>query len=173
MPAAKIQYEVKELLLDIPRLAAEIYYCSEVKESKDKSNQGGLQIHDMWDVVRPSDELTVFREKIKEMFLHEYGKPNVDVQVWLNINPPGTYNELHSHETPIGENYASADYSGVYYVSVPEDSGQLVFKDSENVERLTPLDHMLVLFPSNIWHGVNPNNSQYDRISIAFNVSYK
>lgn len=161
------KYDIKKAQLDIPRLAAEIYYCSEVAEAVEKSNQGGLQVHDFWQFVRKDDELNNLREMLLVEIANQLGKVPNDIQMWLNINPSGCYNAFHNHDTPDVDTY-----SGVFYVVVPADSGELVFKDGNDIDKFMPEDNMLVTFPSNLWHAVNPNNSFYDRISVAFNFAF-
>ena len=38
---------------------------------------------------------------------------------------------------------------------------------------ITPEDNLLVLFPSNLYHHVEPNQSNEDRISLSFNVKVR
>mgnify|MGYP003340216308 FL=1 len=106
--------------------------------------------------------------------------------IWVNVNSTSGYNTLHHHGviTPL---------SGVFYIKVPENSGDIVFHrpthlcgstfyrnisdefHGENKTmpeyRITPKEGMIVLFPSYLWHLVEPNTSGGDRISISFNIS--
>lgn len=98
---------------------------------------------------------------------------------WININEPGSYNKIHTH--------AIAALSGVFYVKVPEDSGNLIFRRTNDAYILQgvatvmnkanhtecaikPVEGRLVMFPSWLDHYVEMNESDEDRISIAFNV---
>lgn len=82
-------------------------------------------------------------------------------------------------------------WSGCYYVSVPkgdkELSGNIEFFDTcTNVRTLTvdgaacfaskfvmkPRAGMLLMFPSYLRHWVYPNDSDEDRVTIAFNVRF-
>ena len=77
--------------------------------------------------------------------------------------------------------------SGIYYVKVPKNSGNVRFYDPRGCliqamrehdyynngyayHFLEPQEDMVVFFPSWLEHDVEPNESNQDRISIAFNV---
>ena len=100
--------------------------------------------------------------------------------MWANRNGPGDYNTSHVHPNSF--------ISGCYYVKVPENGGNIEFTDpigeramftypiKEEVtylpRRLSYRCHegLMVLFPSWLTHGVQPNRSQEMRMSIAFNI---
>ena len=101
--------------------------------------------------------------------------------MWANINPPGGYNAPHIH--------ANSHFSGVYYIKAPKDSGKLVCNDPRPGEQLImparvkgtppkelwrevhldPLEGRIIMFPSWLWHCVEPNKSNDIRISVSFN----
>jgi|TARA_R100001530_G_scaffold127717_2_gene97028 uncharacterized protein (TIGR02466 family) len=98
--------------------------------------------------------------------------------MWLNINRKGNSNTVHDHPESV--------LSGVFYIKVPKDSGDLVFtndallrffplrvnnynSNNSQVWKFIPQEGMLYLFPSWLKHEVTPNNSNKERISIAFN----
>jgi uncharacterized protein (TIGR02466 family) len=105
---------------------------------------------------------------------------------WININPPGAYNIGHTH--PL------CDYAGVFYVNLPEEpvASPIVFESVHNHTsglthcmhsnnyremyglfpeiELYPSEGTLVIFPSALRHFVEENNSDTERISIAFNI---
>lgn len=107
-----------------------------------------------------------------------------NVTMWANINGPGHYNKRHHHC------HSNTFLSGVYYVKTPPRSGNIRFYDprgsvllgmadgeyfeyiSENVY-VEVEENMLLFFPSWLEHDVETNMSQYDRISVAFNVAIK
>lgn len=99
--------------------------------------------------------------------------------IWININPPHSYNHLHNH--------ADAVLSGVYYVDAPEHSGNIQFERGDNAEYHIP-DYVeqqtyytstratyrakagaVYIFPGWLKHSVQGNKTNVDRISIAFN----
>lgn len=105
------------------------------------------------------------------------------LRAWVNISPPGAFNEVHSHP--------NCHLSGVYYLKTPPDSGVLVFRDpraqlaaanppvlgpsplrASNI-RVPVAPGRLFLFPSWLEHSVERNGSQEDRVSVAFNVQVR
>ncbi len=103
---------------------------------------------------------------------------------WVNVNPPGGYNKQHVHP--------EAHLSGVFWVKTPPNSGVLTFpnpfaytqsnfilkfpKEFRDKHKIyTTVDYSpqpgeIIVFPSDLYHGVDPNMSMEDRISIAFNL---
>lgn len=105
---------------------------------------------------------------------------------WININPPGAYNLSHTH--PL------CDYAGVFYINLPEEpvAAPIVFESVHNHTggmtnsmysynykqmyglfseiELYPSEGSLVIFPSALRHSVEANDSDTERISIAFNI---
>ena len=110
-----------------------------------------------------------------------------DVQIkaancWANINPQYASNKIHDH--------ANCLFSGVYYLKVPKDSGTLMFYDPRSAKTFyKPLvstftaytadaiahaaeEGLMLIFPSWLKHGVEPNLSNEDRVSISFNYAF-
>jgi len=102
--------------------------------------------------------------------------------LWININSKFSFNRPHVHPGSV--------VSGVYYVSVPKNSGNIVFNHPSRTQQyhiqddaikvstdinsstwhITPDAGLLILFPSWLEHYVEPNNNEDERISIAFNA---
>lgn len=101
-------------------------------------------------------------------------------QCWANIYQKGDFQETHIHP--------GFDFSAVYFVSVPTGSGKLIFenpllpfdmrpiKTNDETELNTtaavyaPVEGQLVIFRSNLRHGVYPHTGIQPRISLAFNL---
>lgn len=101
---------------------------------------------------------------------------------WANVNPKYASNKIHDH--------ANCLFSGVYYVKAPKDCGNLMFYDPRSartfykpaVQNYTAytadaIAHiaeagLLLIFPSWLRHGVEPNMSDEDRISVSFNYIF-
>lgn len=101
---------------------------------------------------------------------------------WANINPRGGLNSAHTHPN----NYLS----GVYYVSLPQEKGQIVFADPRpqamtmmpttkqwnkyvgNEIKLEVKEGRFVLFPSWLVHSVPVNRSEDHRVSISYNIMF-
>jgi uncharacterized protein (TIGR02466 family) len=109
---------------------------------------------------------------------------NLKLFAWMNANPGGGYNAPHTHP--------GAHWSGVYYVAQPEieegSSGMIEFLDPRSDlqhwkilgasafrPKLTfrPSVGELILFPSYLMHWVHPNQSSEERVTIAFNATFK
>lgn len=100
---------------------------------------------------------------------------------WFNIYKKHDYQETHFH----GFN----DISAVYYLSVPKNSGDIVFYSFENNEvkdsfeennpftwktfNIKPKAGKLLIFKSNLKHGVKQSKSNQPKISLAYNFTLK
>lgn len=82
---------------------------------------------------------------------------------WFNLMGPGHRTSLHTHEED------DELLSAVYYVTMPEHSGDLVLESSPFTIRLHPSPGMLACFPPHLPHAVERNESDQDRLSVAFN----
>lgn len=166
--------------LETQKIAKEIYAIKQQKESVSISNDGGWQSE--------SCELNLIDNVIIKHvtnYFEDLGNKNVDFEIidqWANINPPLSSNTVHHH--------GGCDFSGVFYVSVPEQSGDLIihnynapinniidiFPNASHCPTghvLTPEQGVIILFPGNTLHSVSTNKSNKDRISIAFNIKVK
>ena len=88
-------------------------------------------------------------------------------EFWFNIAAPGEFTGWHDHKE-------RSELSGVYYLHVPDNSGDIYFRkkdDDETFEwEIKSQTGKLVLFDSNIEQSVPENKSKENRISIAFNL---
>ena len=103
---------------------------------------------------------------------------------WMNVNPPGGFNAPHTHP--------GAHWSGVYYVSQPAveegTSGMIEFLDPRSdlpnwrllkappfrlKKKIRPAAGEIVLFPSYLVHWVYPNETGDERVSVAFNATFR
>jgi uncharacterized protein (TIGR02466 family) len=98
--------------------------------------------------------------------------------LWVNINPTGTYNRTHDHQNAV--------LSAVYYVDAEGPNiGDFVIERNDTMEffagkykgspimqlalPITPLTNFLFVLPAWTPHSVEPNKEKHDRISIAIN----
>ncbi len=86
------------------------------------------------------------------------------VGFWINAMQPGQSTSRHSHEEH------DEMLSGVYYVSAPADSGDILFHDPPFETRVRPQAGLLLLFAPALEHSVEVNRSKAQRLSIAFNI---
>ena len=88
-------------------------------------------------------------------------------EFWFNISNPGDSTGWHDHKE-------NAKISGVFYISVPKKSGNIIFrKNDKNKDEkwfVKPKNGMKILFPSKLEHCVEINKSCDTRISLSFNL---
>lgn len=82
---------------------------------------------------------------------------------WINDMGPGEATTQHDHD----EN--DELLSGVYYVKVPEQSGNLCILDEYSQTEVASQDGMFVFFSPEVLHSVSTNHSRERRISIGMN----
>jgi len=120
---------------------------------------------------------------VKE-FSKDYGIQNTKLSHiggWFNVAQFGDYQEFHIHP--------NHHFSLVYYVSVNDNSGNIIFRSPESATdmfmlpsgnetlasmktvSIKPEVGTLLIFRSNLLHMVEKNKSNQPRVSISFNVS--
>jgi uncharacterized protein (TIGR02466 family) len=149
------------------------------------SNRGGWQSPSDFYLNESFDEYTDYILKNALMSLTHYDLNFKLSNMWININGERDYNVIHNHPNSL--------ISGVFWVKTPENCGSLIFHsphsftqhlllhsvDSEIAKEqnyygsftFEPKEGTIILFPSELLHGVEPNKSNQDRISIAFNLN--
>lgn len=97
-----------------------------------------------------------------------------DMNYWANVNDKGSTNAMHTH--------SQWHWSGVYYIqgkgtgkialySTPYLNQQVVYGLPYGQSfTMEPIDGLLLMFPSYLLHEVLANESERQRINIAFNV---
>ncbi|MFV9614719.1 MAG: putative 2OG-Fe(II) oxygenase [Gammaproteobacteria bacterium] len=99
-------------------------------------------------------------------------KQNLRAGYWFNYMPPGATTTLHTHDDD------DELLSAVYYVYVPENSGNLIIYDdskSDNREKveITSSTGDFIFFKPDIRHEVSKNNSTESRLSIGINFGQR
>ena len=173
-----------ELLREGARLRAE-------SPGVEKSNRGGwhsagnLFDHEAtcFQELRQIAEDAVFHSTRKVTSKVDPADLKLKLFGWMNANPPGGFNAPHTHP--------GAHWSGVYYVSQPDvesgTSGMIEFIDPRTdlpdwrlfkapafqmKKKIRPAAGEVVIFPSYPVHCVYPNETDDERVSIAFNATY-
>ena len=147
-----------------------------------------------WHSTTEMHQIPVFKPLVDELFkmqMEIYKEELLSHEpiignMWANINPPGGYNRPHIHP--------NSHFSGVYYIKAPQNSGEIVFNDPRSAAhmvmpervkdikppshlwrevRVNPLEGRMLMFPSWLWHCVEPNESNDIRISVSFNFIQK
>lgn len=160
--------------------------------SSDYANVGGW--HSRADLLDwPIPEVRTLREWISEAINHMVGTVTEGRQIrgaygisaWANVARSGNYHRVHNHP--------KSAWSGVYYVEIgavdpkhplagileicdPRPFTEMVASPGEPFGKrviFRPEPGMMVLFPSWIYHFVNPFQGTGERISIAFNSPWQ
>ena len=173
----------KDIKLDNQKLANEIIAWSKQDSGIKKTNVNGwhspTNMHTFPQFKPLIDQLFLMQQEIyKEEWLDR--KPKLG-NMWANINYTGGYNRPHVHPNSL--------FSGVYYIKTPSNCGKIVITDPRPGAQLNmptringePPRHLwrevhldakegrIIMFPSWLWHGVEPNQSNDIRISVSFN----
>lgn len=86
------------------------------------------------------------------------------MDMWANINPPGTSVRPHNHYTPEHPN----SLVGVYYLNKPINSGNLIIEG----EAIDIQEDDVIFFNDKDIHWTQKNKSNEDRITISFNMRW-
>jgi len=151
--------------LDLNFWVKEVYeYQQKFPEGVHKSNTGGYQSPPNIHHYQPFFPLV---DLLNTYVFNFSSNPNFKIfDMWVNISPPTSFNLIHNH----GDDKT---LSGVLYLKSFPNSGNICFYNNLNPNEfhcIKPENGKLLLFESPLFHSVNPNLSQEDRISIAFNI---
>lgn len=105
------------------------------------------------------------------------------INSWINIHKKGDWSQSHLHK--------NSCFSGVYYLNVPKNSGNISFDKTIVLNNLSTStisydydeanyinadkvkfkveEGLILFFPSTIYHNVDKSNSIEERYSLAFN----
>lgn len=143
--------------------------------------QTDTNLHEFEEFGALMSHLTAGAEAVLAFLQVEYDNFEI-TGCWANINPVGGINTPHTHPN----NYLS----GVYYVRTTEGADSIFFSDPRpqasvilppfrteslyagNEVSMEARPGRLLMFPAWLMHGVPPNRSAGDRISISFNIMF-
>lgn len=153
-------------------------------ETDKKFNNSGYQSPP---IIQTQPELTPLFEYVCSMGFNALNDLNINecdlflTSAWVNFND--------SRECMSSEHIHEETLSGVFYLSAPENSGSLVFRNeainrmwsgcrltkSKNqftgeLTRIEPIEGNIIIFPSYLPHSVETNHHDDERISISFNL---
>ena len=179
---------VDMLELDNNAIKQYCYNLQKTSNNTQHSNYGGWhskQIREYVPIL--SDLFGQVTARLQALHKHFNFKDTLHLNIdnfWVNINGKGHANMPHTHR--------GWTFSGVYYVQAPENCGDLVvvhpsqqfpyhyqeqpFKDQSIKHSMShvyykPEAGKLIIMPSWVQHLVQPNLTDTDRISIAFDVN--
>lgn len=174
-----------------PKIADVILAREKADKGIDRSNKGGWHSDiDLltWPELEFADLADTFRSSVTHMIAATSQQPrfNIDLRLtaWANVSRSGDFNTPHIHP----QNH----WSGVFYVLAPDFSadrinraGNIEFLDprgpvtmlkspgQSDSMSLSPRQGSILLFPSWLYHWVNPFSIDAMRISIAFNAQIR
>jgi len=172
--------------IDYNLVVKECYRYKKEDEGRTLSNVGGWQSNNIVfnKKYKNLNKLkSVVEDKI-ELVYEDYGvKESIEIKTdnaWININSNKDYNLSHNHP--------GVCMSAVYYAKTPNNCGRFIInndpkinffnnmcsnedtKTSYSAVHYDPIPNRLLVFPAWVTHYVEPNLSNEDRISIAFNI---
>ena len=182
-------FSVSIISANLPNQKIKKRFLSLLKKEKQNNNSriisniGGFQTQSLTDKILGEFLMNSSANLLTSHY--QFKKPVKFIlnNFWINENYKNSYNKIHRHQ---GQD---VDFSGIYYLQVPKKSGNIYFESNDPsremfnifypyIERHTdferhiefePKDNNFVIFPSNLNHGVEPNESNSKRISVAFN----
>ena len=120
-----------------------------------------------WLVKHRCDTLLSEIENHVNNYKHTLGVDDcVLKESWVALFKEHNYGHIHSH--------SDNKISGVYYYKVKGSKGNLFFKSKrywQGRAESTSQEGLLLLFPSDLEHGITTNTSTVSRISISFNLA--
>lgn len=85
--------------------------------------------------------------------------------IWCTRMGENSFHKAHDHAGQI--------VSGTFYVSLPDNSSPIVFKDGDEYKEYNVQEGDLLLWPADVVHGVPLNKSTTFRETISFNLNSK
>jgi uncharacterized protein (TIGR02466 family) len=166
-----------------PNVLQEIYKLTN-SETRIVSNRGGWQ-SDYYTDLDWMEPVTNTVHNAGNEIAKLYGLDNKlkNIGYWINVNRNGNYNVSHNHP--------GCFLSAVWYVTAPKNCGSLIFESPDesattwgkfidlgmgvtdvnyNTWEEVPEVGKLIIFPAWMKHRVETNQSNEDRVSIAFNL---
>tara|TARA_R100000231_G_C5317625_1_gene162414 strand:+ start:865 stop:1452 length:588 start_codon:yes stop_codon:yes gene_type:complete len=143
------------------------------------SNEGGYQTNSVYDKTICD---TIFKKAV-DLLLKNYNFKTANFELgnlWINHNKKEDFNSIHTHPC--------SHFSGVYYLQVQNDGGQLVFyrgdtsvhmaginafldnADTRGNYYVQPLSNQIIIFPAHLLHMVHPHKNNKARVSVSFNI---
>ena len=161
---------------------------------KSNTNRGGWQ-SSVFDVGLKDDKLHEFL--INSLVGLPPFKKSIDftVKSWININKPGDHNVSHNHPNcnlagvlwiKCSENCGNIEFENPNLFQTYMESSDIDSKKKGEIDYYTndfniksniyptyyfnPIEGRMIVFPSYLYHYVQENKSNQDRISVSFNI---
>jgi len=124
-----------------------------------------------------SDEIRKIVDQMSMAYRNKFNKSLILndelINFWAQVHYKNESTQSHNHlnrDCPKD----SPDLSGVYYVKVPKNSGDLILRYQKHTLDLSsfvfkPEEKNFIIFESGLYHQVTPNLNEEPRIIISFN----
>ena len=112
-------------------------------------------------------ELSELEAEAKKFANQILGTSYIDIGYWFNHMPAGAVTTAHRHDDD------DEMLSAAYYISVPENSGDIIIQTKNEPIKITPQEGSFIFFKPNMVHEVTENLSQENRLSIGINFGQR
>lgn len=177
---------VDEQILEIDNNALEdfSYFVRDNDKGRVISNYGGWQSNNLDLTIPELQGLVSYIVENTQRLIIKYDLPKkVSIDpLWININGKKDFNQYHEHPKSM--------FGGIFYIKAPKNCGDLVlvnpvtthqhYIDPSTIEKfnefnsyshtVVPEVNKMIMFPAWVPHFTFPNESDEDRISVAFNI---
>mgnify|MGYP003132748340 CR=1 FL=1 len=186
-PLFTMKYDDKKKLRTHNQLKDRAFVLEKENKGRVVSNVGGYQSDSFTTkdnlVNNFYNEILPIVYKITQTYEIAYNYQIILLNLWFNVNRKHNFNHPHVHN--------ACNFSGIYYLNVPKNSGVLRFNNPDKIIQnfpfyegpfhnhngsnnsqflISPEEGLLVIFPSHLEHSVEPNQNDDPRVSIAFNI---
>ena len=151
--------------LDVNKIVAKKYQAFTDEDFKEKTHLFNGRYENIYLEIDKISELKIIVDEAlsnAENILN-INKENLVFGFWLNAMASGDVTTAHTHDDD------DELLSCVYYIKVPENSGDLIITENNKETVITPKEGTFVFFSPNTLHEVSKNKSEHSRLSIAFN----
>ena len=152
--------------------------CIEAFNNKNKLSQDITDSKNEDLEIPKSKAIDHIVNNIEDKFFTKYNQKIELSNFWAQVHEKNESTNTHDH-VDCFDIKNSPDYSMVFYVQVPKDSGKIVFQWPTNKYNqykrwwYPPSVGHYLIFPSTLDHFVTKNNSKDHRIAISFNFKIK
>ncbi len=167
-----------------------IEYCRDIQRENPAgekfSNKGGWQSQSLYYGDLYDTPINVYLKQIEvrvDKIYYDLGSPRMPemANAWININGKDHLNSSHNHPagTLSGCFYLTESNSEIVLQRPTDANTAMIYGLSSNgnteisclAKKFTPKKNDLIIFPSWLFHHVQPNLTTEERISIAFNIN--
>jgi hypothetical protein len=150
--------QIQQYNLPVPvNFIDNIYALKTTVKNQLRSNRLGWQSHQL-----TNTELIPWAEDFLNLCLYTVNTKYLIKHIWFNISPPKAYHNWHRHGGTL--------QAVVYYIKTPVNCGNIEFRHKRELLNIEPYAGLLLTFPTELEHRVLENNTNEDRITLAFNL---